>query len=116
MQATIALSSGEAQLNSAVKGTSELIGFKEMLTDFNQEQKMELITDVKCLQKHTFETRMWKDRAPQHQTAVGARCHRDVRDKYYQSTSSGEPIRLTDTRMQQSRSLQAPLGTEPERL
>ena len=46
LQATIALSSGEAELNSAVKGTSELIGFKEMLTDFNQELKMELITDA----------------------------------------------------------------------
>ena len=46
LQATIALSSGEAELNSAVKGTSELIGFKEMLSDFNENLNLELITDA----------------------------------------------------------------------
>ena len=35
MQATIALSSGEAELNAAVKGTSEGIGIYELLTEWD---------------------------------------------------------------------------------
>ena len=46
LQATIALSSGEAELNAAVKGTSEVIGLKEMLEDLGIEIKIEIETDA----------------------------------------------------------------------
>ena len=46
LQSTIALSSGEAELNAAVKGTSEVIGFKEMLEDLRIDVKIKIETDA----------------------------------------------------------------------
>ena len=46
LQSTIALSSGEAELNAAVKGTSEIIGFKEMLEDLGIDIMIEIETDA----------------------------------------------------------------------
>ena len=46
LQATIALSSGEAELNAAVKGTSEVIGLKEMLEDLGIDVGIEIETDA----------------------------------------------------------------------
>ena len=46
MQSTIALSSGEAELNAAVKGASEGIGIQELLKEWNvyQEVRVMLMT------------------------------------------------------------------------
>ena len=46
LQATVALSSGEAELNASVKGTSEVIGFKEMLEDLGINIEVEIETDA----------------------------------------------------------------------
>ena len=46
LQATVALSSGEAELNAAVKGTSEVIGFKELLEDLGTDVNVEIETDA----------------------------------------------------------------------
>ena len=46
LQSTIALSSGEAELNAAVKGTSEVLGFKEMLEDLGVNIGIEIETDA----------------------------------------------------------------------
>ena len=44
-QATVALSSAEAELNSAVKCTSELLGLQQMMLDLNLHLKAELSID-----------------------------------------------------------------------
>jgi len=46
LQSTVALSSGEAELNAAVKGTSEGIGLKEMISSLGEEVKLEILTDA----------------------------------------------------------------------
>ena len=46
MQANIALSSGEAELNSAVKGVSEIIGVKFLCDEMLVPLKMTLKTDA----------------------------------------------------------------------
>ena len=44
-QATVALSSAEAELNSAVKCTSELLGLQQLMADLNLHLKAELGID-----------------------------------------------------------------------
>jgi len=46
MQATVALSSGEAELNAAVKGVSEVIGFKNVCDELGWPLKVEIGTDA----------------------------------------------------------------------
>jgi len=46
MQATVALSSGEAELNAAVKGVSEIIGFKNVCDELGWPLKIEIGTDA----------------------------------------------------------------------
>jgi len=46
LQGNVALSSGEAELNAAVKGVSEVIGVQEMCTEFGYAMKVSLSTDA----------------------------------------------------------------------
>jgi histone deacetylase 1/2 len=46
LQATVDLSSGEAELNAAVKGTSESIGIQEMAGEFCIDLGIEMLTDA----------------------------------------------------------------------
>jgi len=46
LQGTVALSSGEAELNAAVKGVSEIIGIQELAQEFNYQLSVTLCTDA----------------------------------------------------------------------
>jgi hypothetical protein len=46
LQGNIALSSGEAELNAAVKGVSEVIGVQEMCKEFGYDLKVSISTDA----------------------------------------------------------------------
>ena len=46
LQGNVALSSGEAELNAAVKGVSEVIGIQEISREFGYEVKVSISTDA----------------------------------------------------------------------
>ena len=80
MQSNVALSSGEAELNAAVKGISELIGVIELCRELEVEVGHPG-NRRQCLQGHAAAERCGPREALEHEATVGSRSGGIVRDQ-----------------------------------
>ena len=71
---TVALSSGEAEMNASVKAISEGIGVTEFAQgDLHQGCDNDRLHGLECVQRSDLAQRQWQSKAPHHETTVGSR-------------------------------------------
>ena len=69
---TVALSSGEAEMNASVKAISYGIGVTELLKEIGiKDVRMDRLRGLECVQRNDLAQRQWQSKAPHHETTVG---------------------------------------------
>ena len=69
---TVALSSGEAEINASVKAISYGIGVTELLKEIGMKDvRMDRLHGLECVQRNDLAQRQWQSKAPHHETTVG---------------------------------------------